>query len=32
LPLPMPAQPATLTATSVATKATRSFFIGAPHV
>jgi hypothetical protein len=30
LPLPTPAQPATLTATSVASKANTSFFIGAP--
>src|SRR6516225_277767 len=30
LPLPMPAQPATLTATRVATKATSTFFIGIP--
>jgi hypothetical protein len=32
LPLPIPAQPATLTATRVATKATRIFFIGTPCV
>ena len=30
LPLPMPTQPATLTATRVATKATSTFFIGIP--
>src|SRR6516165_4278153 len=30
LPLPMPTQPATLTATRVATKANRTFFIGVP--
>jgi hypothetical protein len=30
LPLPIPAQPETLTATTVATKATNSFFIGVP--
>jgi hypothetical protein len=30
LPLPMPAQPATLTATRVATKAMSTFFIGSP--
>jgi hypothetical protein len=30
--LPMPTQPATLTATRVATIATKSFFIGAPIV
>jgi hypothetical protein len=30
LPLPIPAQPATLTATRVATKATSTFFIGTP--
>jgi len=30
LPLPMPTQPATLTATRVATKATSTFFIGVP--
>jgi hypothetical protein len=30
LPLPTPAQPETLTATSVATRTNNSFFIGAP--
>ena len=30
LPLPMPTQPETLTATRVATKATSTFFIGVP--
>jgi hypothetical protein len=32
LPLPKPAQPETLTATRVATKANTSFFIGAPYL
>src|SRR3974390_1563597 len=32
LPLPMPTQPATLTATRVATKATSTFFIGIPLI
>jgi hypothetical protein len=32
LPLPTPAQPETLTATSVATSAIRSLFIGIPSV